>query len=130
MNLHQQKLAFKECDRGDKGYLTRKEFKIAHFAIFGYIPSKFETSQLQVDQITLESFIELVSKKQTRLDQYDFCRQLFLNMDRDCKGVITLEDFQKVVGIDDKYSRIIFKALCQKDLNYSRFEEIIINSNS
>ncbi|XP_046900959.1 EF-hand calcium-binding domain-containing protein 11 isoform X1 [Hypomesus transpacificus] len=92
---------FRLCDQEGKGYLSREDMKVAVVMLFGYKPSKSETTILMSqDQaanspgVSLERFVPLMGRKLSGEDPYDKTRQIFNAFDIHCRGFLKLEDFQ------------------------------------
>ncbi|XP_041069882.1 EF-hand calcium-binding domain-containing protein 11 isoform X1 [Carcharodon carcharias] len=93
---------FRECDLGQKGYLSREDLKVAVVTMFGYKPSKMETNVMMaavlenhLPGLPLEQFTNLMSRKMAAQDRYDQIRQIFSAFDARCRGFLTLEDFKR-----------------------------------
>ncbi|XP_038603103.1 EF-hand calcium-binding domain-containing protein 11 isoform X2 [Tachyglossus aculeatus] len=95
---------FKVCDEGNKGYLSREDFKVAVVMLFGYKPLKMEidlviTSEKQnTSGILLEEFLNFIKNKKAAQLHYDEIRQIFTAFDRKYHGFLTLDDFRKAFG--------------------------------
>ncbi|XP_028924642.1 EF-hand calcium-binding domain-containing protein 11 isoform X2 [Ornithorhynchus anatinus] len=109
---------FKVCDEGNKGYLSREDFKVAVVMLFGYKPLKMEidlviTSEKQnTSGILLEEFLDFIKKRKAAQLHYDEIRQIFTAFDRKYHGFLTLDDFKKAFGqVAPKLSeRIVLEA--------------------
>ncbi|XP_004682102.1 PREDICTED: EF-hand calcium-binding domain-containing protein 11 [Condylura cristata] len=92
---------FKACDEGNKGYLSREDFKVAIVMLFGYKPSKIEANSMMTSinpntsGILLEEFLNIVRKKKEAQLFWNETRHIFSAFDRHYQGYLTLEDFQK-----------------------------------
>ncbi|XP_059817270.1 EF-hand calcium-binding domain-containing protein 11 isoform X2 [Hypanus sabinus] len=93
---------FRECDLGQKGYLTREDLKIAVVMMFGYKPSKVETDILlasvqekHLPGLPLDQFTSLMCRKLAALDRYEEARQIFSAFDVHCRNFLTVEDFKR-----------------------------------
>ncbi|XP_072424193.1 EF-hand calcium-binding domain-containing protein 11 isoform X2 [Chiloscyllium punctatum] len=93
---------FRECDLGQKGYLSREDLKVAVVAAFGYKPSKLEIDMMMAGAVEnnlpglpLEQFMALMSSKLAAQDRYDEIRQIFSAFDARCCGFLTLDDFKR-----------------------------------
>ena len=98
--------AFDIADTSREGFLTRKEYKVAVTALLGYKPSKYETDRLLsehgtdhhlvdgsiVKGITFETFKSLMLPKLQHRDNDEIIRQVFLALDIQCRGFLTIED--------------------------------------
>ena len=98
--------AFNVADTSGKGFLTRKDYKIAVVALLGYKPSKYETDRLlnehgkdhrvtdgsTIKGISLETFKSLMLPKLHQRDNDEMIRQIFLALDVQCRGFLTLEE--------------------------------------
>ncbi|CAH1792555.1 unnamed protein product [Owenia fusiformis] len=98
---------FHQYDETQKGYLTRGELKFAVASLFGYKPSKFEVDQMmenntnkgQEEQgVGLQRFTELMSAKLSSRDEDDEIRQIFLALDLQCRGFLTVEDLRRAIS--------------------------------
>ncbi|XP_027012864.2 EF-hand calcium-binding domain-containing protein 11 isoform X15 [Tachysurus fulvidraco] len=79
---------FKQCDVEKKGYLSREDLKVAVVMLFGYKPSKSETSMMMeagvepnCPGVPLEHFVSLMRRKLPAGDPYEKTRQLFSAFD-------------------------------------------------
>ncbi|XP_062901080.1 EF-hand calcium-binding domain-containing protein 11 isoform X2 [Mobula hypostoma] len=93
---------FRECDSGQKGFLTREDLKVAVVMMFGYKPSKVETDILlasvrekQLPGLSLDQFTNLMCRKLAALDGYEEARQIFSAFDVHCRNFLTVEDFKR-----------------------------------
>ncbi|XP_043552897.1 EF-hand calcium-binding domain-containing protein 11 isoform X2 [Chiloscyllium plagiosum] len=100
--LHPVAFVFRECDLGQKGYLSREDLKVAVVAAFGYKPSKLEIDMMMAGAVEnnlpglpLEQFTALMSRKLAAQDRYDEIRQIFSAFDARCCGFLTLDDFKR-----------------------------------
>ena len=98
--------AFNIADTDRKGYLTRKDYKVAVAALLGYKPSKYETDRLLSEHgkdqplgdgsvikgIPFEVFKLLMLPKMSQRDNDEIIRQIFIAMDVQCRGFLTLEE--------------------------------------
>ena len=98
--------AFNIADTSRDGFLTRKEYKIAVTALLGYKPSKYETDRLLsehgqdhhladgsiVKGIPFETFKSLMLPKLQHRDSDEIIRQIFLALDIQCRGFLTIEE--------------------------------------
>lgn len=98
--------AFNIADTSRKGYLTRKDYKVAVTALLGYKPSKYETGRLLsehgkdqllgdgsvVKGIPFETFKSLMLPKMHQRDNDEMIRQMFIAMDVQCRGFLTLQE--------------------------------------
>ncbi|XP_077179574.1 EF-hand calcium-binding domain-containing protein 11 isoform X7 [Paroedura picta] len=97
--------AFEACDEGNKGYLNREDYKVAVVMLFGYKPSKMEVdsvmASVQESQsgISLDKFLNLMSTKKTAQLYHSEARHLFTAFDMQCKGFLSLSDFQRAFRI-------------------------------
>ncbi|XP_053538937.1 EF-hand calcium-binding domain-containing protein 11 isoform X2 [Ictalurus punctatus] len=94
---------FDQCDVEKKGYLSREDVKVAVVMLFGYKPSKSETSMLMeagavptCPGVPLEQFVSLMGRKLSAGDPYEKTRQIFSAFDLHCRGFLKLEDFRSV----------------------------------
>ncbi|XP_072895475.1 EF-hand calcium-binding domain-containing protein 11 isoform X2 [Hemitrygon akajei] len=93
---------FRECDLGQKGYLTREDLKVAVVMMFGYKPSKVETDILlasvqekHLPGLPPDQFTSLMCRKLAALDRYEEARQIFSAFDVHCRNFLTVEDFKR-----------------------------------
>ena len=98
--------AFNLADASKKGYLARKEYKIAVTALLGYKPSKLEcervlsehgSSKVLEDGSTVKiipfvTFKVLMVPKIYQRDSDELIRQIFLALDIQCRGFLTIEE--------------------------------------
>lgn len=98
--------AFDIADTNGKGYLIRKDYKIAVTALLGYKPSKYETDRLlnehgtdqllndgsTVKGMPSETFKSLMLPKMYQRDNDEMIRQIFLALDVQCRGFLTIEE--------------------------------------
>lgn len=98
--------AFDIADKNRNGFLTRKDYKVAVTALLGYKPSKYETDRLLnehgedqlltdgnvVKGMPFETFKSLMLPKMYQRDTDDLIRQIFLGLDVQCRGFLTLEE--------------------------------------
>ncbi|XP_026782010.3 EF-hand calcium-binding domain-containing protein 11 isoform X1 [Pangasianodon hypophthalmus] len=104
---------FDQCDVENKDYLCREDLKVAVVMLFGYKPSKSETSMMmeagavpncpgmmsrscQITGVPLEQFVSLMGRKLSAGDPYEKTRQIFSAFDLHCRGFLKLEDFRSV----------------------------------
>lgn len=104
----QQNLIFQvffQADNGKKGYLTRKELKLAVVEIFGYKPSKYEVNEMFEKEQNISSglsrdvFNKLMRSKLLMQDEDGEIRQTFLAFDTKCRGFIGLEDAKNIFEV-------------------------------
>ncbi|XP_048341305.1 EF-hand calcium-binding domain-containing protein 11 [Sphaerodactylus townsendi] len=97
--------AFEACDEGNKGYLSREDYKVAVVMLFGYKPSKMEAdsvmASVQQNQlgVSLDAFLSLMRTKKTSQLYHSEARHLFTAFDMQCKGFLSLDDFKKAFRI-------------------------------
>lgn len=98
--------AFDIADINREGVLTRKDYKVAVTALLGYKPSKYETDRLLsehgkdhrladgsvVKGIPFENFYSLMLPKLHQRDNDEIIRQIFLALDTQCRGFLTIEE--------------------------------------
>ena len=98
--------AFNIADSGRNGFLTRKDYKVAVTALLGYKPSKYETDRLLSEHgkdqllsdgsvikgLPFETFKSLMLPKIYGRDNDEMIRQIFLALDVQCRGFLTLEE--------------------------------------
>jgi len=98
--------AFNLADTSKKGYLTVKDYKIAVTALLGYKPSKFECDRILIEHgssrvlkdgstakvILHETFNALMLPKIYQRDSDEIIRQIFLALDTQCRGFLTIEE--------------------------------------
>ncbi|KAM9466534.1 EF-hand calcium-binding domain-containing protein 11 isoform 2-T2 [Clarias gariepinus] len=94
---------FDQCDVEKKGYLSREDLKVAVVMLFGYKPSKSETSMMMgagavptCPGVPLEQFVSLMGRKSSAGDPYEKTRQIFSAFDLHCRGFLKLGDFRSV----------------------------------
>ncbi|XP_065886643.1 EF-hand calcium-binding domain-containing protein 11-like [Dysidea avara] len=98
--------AFNIADASKKGYITRKDYKIAVTALLGYKPSKFECDRILSEHgssevledgsaakiIPMKTFKALMIPKIYQRDSDELIRQIFLALDIQCRGFLTIEE--------------------------------------
>lgn len=89
--------AFSAADEGNKGYLTKEDYKVAVINLSGYKPSKYEVDTAwrgarQGEGLTLSQFVELMLPRLKEKDISEEIRKIFMAFDRFCHGFISLED--------------------------------------
>ncbi|XP_066531783.1 EF-hand calcium-binding domain-containing protein 11 [Hoplias malabaricus] len=94
---------FDQCDVEKKGYLSREDLKVAVVMLFGYKPSKSETSNMMQAGavpnclgVPLERFVSLMGRKLSAEDPYEKTRHIFSAFDVHCRGFLKLEDFKSI----------------------------------
>ncbi|XP_060788770.1 EF-hand calcium-binding domain-containing protein 11 [Neoarius graeffei] len=94
---------FDQCDVEKKAYLSREDLKVSVVMLFGYKPSKSETSMMMeagavpnCPGVPLEQFVSLMGRKLSAGDPYEKARQIFSAFDLHCRGFLKLEDFRSV----------------------------------
>ncbi|XP_046710930.1 EF-hand calcium-binding domain-containing protein 11 isoform X1 [Silurus meridionalis] len=92
---------FDQCDVEKKSYLSREDLKIAVVMLFGYKPSKSETSMMleacatpNCPGVSLEQFVSLMGRKLSAGDPYEKTRRIFRAFDLHCRGFLKVEDFR------------------------------------
>ncbi|XP_051885703.1 EF-hand calcium-binding domain-containing protein 11 isoform X2 [Pristis pectinata] len=95
-------VVFRECDSGQKGYLSREDLKVAVVTMFGYKPSKMETDMLlasvlenHLPGLPLDQFTNIMCRKLAAMDRYEEARQIFSAFDVHCRSFLTVEDFKR-----------------------------------
>lgn len=90
---------FESADEGKKGYLSKRDYKVAIIQLFGYKPSKYEINTSWREKagedetgLNLEAFTELVLPRLQAQDSSEKVRQTFMAFDRFSHGFISLED--------------------------------------
>ncbi|XP_044292810.1 EF-hand calcium-binding domain-containing protein 11 isoform X2 [Varanus komodoensis] len=115
--------AFEASDEGNKGYLSREDYKVAVVMLFGYKPSKVEVDSIMASVmqsqpgLSLEKFLNVMSTKKAARFYHNEVRQLFTAFDRQCKGFLSFEDFKKAFNIvaPKLPERIIIEAFREVD---------------
>lgn len=95
---------FSQADKGEKGYLTREELKLAIVEIFGYKPSKYEVNEMLSKEhvssgISRELFNNIISSKISMQGQDDEIRQTFLAFDTKCRGFVGFDDAKNIFDL-------------------------------
>ena len=110
---------FHEYDSNGKGYLTRRELKLAIIAVFGYKPSSAETRRIIADSgtdkgadrsagnaassststesvtgVNLESFLSHCLRRQIKEDSSVEIRHVFNALDSQARGFLTIDDVE------------------------------------
>ncbi|CAF1270456.1 unnamed protein product [Rotaria sordida] len=100
MNKYDIEKLFHECDRKRKGYLDREDIKVASIRLYGIKLDKYKIERLLSNipnrthpGLTLDEFIDFVHSYNHQIDREDQNREIFLILDRTCKGFLTKEDF-------------------------------------
>ncbi|XP_043801959.1 EF-hand calcium-binding domain-containing protein 11-like [Apis laboriosa] len=126
------KMAFDYADAEKKGFLSKREYKIAMTAVFGCRPEKTEVKQVFqfTDKISFEEFKLCVSKKSNANDPHVNAEVLFTLLDKDYKGYLVLDDFYSASkNVDLKVSltvwQTIFKELDRYKKGYIDFDEFL-----
>ncbi|XP_031368233.1 EF-hand calcium-binding domain-containing protein 11-like [Apis dorsata] len=127
------KMAFDYADAEKKGFLSKREYKIAMTAVFGCRPEKTEVKQVFqfTDKISFEEFKLCVSKKSNANDPHSVNAEvLFTLLDKDYKGYLVLDDFYSASkNVDLKVSltvwQTIFKELDRYKKGYIDFDEFL-----
>ncbi|XP_031772997.1 EF-hand calcium-binding domain-containing protein 11-like [Apis florea] len=126
------KMAFDYADTEKKGYLDKREYKIAMTAVFGSRPEKTEVKQVfqSTDKISFEEFKLCVSKKSNGNEPHVNAEILFTLLDKDYKGYLVLDDFYSASKrVDLKVSltvwQTIFKELDRYKKGYIDFDEFL-----
>ncbi|XP_053538939.1 EF-hand calcium-binding domain-containing protein 11 isoform X4 [Ictalurus punctatus] len=98
---------FDQCDVEKKGYLSREDVKVAVVMLFGYKPSKSETSMLMEAGavptcpgrgfLKLEDFRSVFARVAPRLPERTVL-EAFRHVDHDSDGHISFKDFEDVIG--------------------------------
>ncbi|XP_047677421.1 EF-hand calcium-binding domain-containing protein 11 isoform X13 [Tachysurus fulvidraco] len=109
---------FKQCDVEKKGYLSREDLKVAVVMLFGYKPSKSETSMMMEAGVEpncpgmmmsrsclitgrgflkLEDFRNVFARVAPRLPERTVL-EAFRHVDHDLDGHISFKDFKDVMG--------------------------------
>ncbi len=90
---------FRCADQGNKGFLTKEDYKVSIIQLFGYKPSKHEVSNIWSETVStdeeglaLNKFMNIVLPRLSRRDSSDHIRQVFLAFDRFCHGFISQDD--------------------------------------
>ncbi|XP_049319824.1 EF-hand calcium-binding domain-containing protein 11 isoform X1 [Astyanax mexicanus] len=131
---------FEQCDVEKKGYLSREDLKIAVVMLFGYKPSKSETSMMiqagavpDCPGVPLERFVSLMGRKLSAEDPYEKTRHVFSAFDVHCRGFLKLEDFKSVFArvAPRLPDRTVLEAFRQMDhdsdghISFKDFENVI-----
>ncbi|XP_011407559.2 PREDICTED: EF-hand calcium-binding domain-containing protein 11-like [Amphimedon queenslandica] len=92
-------LAFESADENKKGYLSKRDYKVAIIELFGYKPSKYEINSSWKEKagdeetgLDLKAFTDLVLPRLQAQDSSEIIRQTFMAFDRFSRGFISLED--------------------------------------
>ncbi|GCC38101.1 hypothetical protein chiPu_0016612 [Chiloscyllium punctatum] len=97
---------FRECDLGQKGYLSREDLKVAVVAAFGYKPSKLEIDMMMAGAVennlpgcgflTLDDFKRAFADVTPHLPEQTVT-EAFREVDRDLDGHVSFKDFEIVM---------------------------------
>ena len=116
MNLKDIERVFHFADKENRGFLQRKEIKIAYVAIFGYKPARTELDDIisnygkhintehpdtvsisdlerRANVVTRNEFLSLITNRLKFADKDNEIREIFQLFDRNNKGFIDLDDF-------------------------------------
>ena len=116
MNQKDIERVFHFSDKENRGFLQRKELKIAYIAIFGYKPSRTELDDIMLNYgehisteyantvsisdlerrknvVTKNKFLNLITSRLRFVDKDNEIREIFQLFDRNNKGFIGLDDF-------------------------------------
>ncbi|XP_062325805.1 EF-hand calcium-binding domain-containing protein 11 isoform X2 [Osmerus eperlanus] len=98
---------FRLCDQDGKGYLSREDMKVAVVMLFGYKPSKSETTILMgQDQaanspgrgfLKLEDFQTAFKQVAPALPERT-ALEAFRYVDQDCDGHVSFKDFECAIN--------------------------------
>ncbi|XP_040189413.1 EF-hand calcium-binding domain-containing protein 11 [Rana temporaria] len=89
---------FAACDEGQKGYLSREDFKVAVVMLFGYKPYKLEVDSILSSKsvgIRADEFVKLMSVKRSAQLNFGEQRQIFSVFDTHCRGFLNVDDFKR-----------------------------------
>ncbi|XP_077319879.1 EF-hand calcium-binding domain-containing protein 11 isoform X2 [Lithobates pipiens] len=89
---------FAACDEGQKGYLSREDFKVAVVMLFGYKPYKLEVDSILSSKsggIRVDEFVKLMSVKRSTQLNFGEQRQIFSVFDTHCRGFLNVDDFKR-----------------------------------
>ncbi|XP_043580110.1 EF-hand calcium-binding domain-containing protein 11-like [Bombus pyrosoma] len=88
-------IAFNYADVDGRGFLSKREYKIAMTVVFGCRPNKTEVKQIfqSTERILYGEFESWVFKKSKKDDSYVNAELLFALLDKDHKGYLILDDF-------------------------------------
>ncbi|XP_056402126.1 EF-hand calcium-binding domain-containing protein 11 isoform X1 [Hyla sarda] len=93
---------FQACDKGQKGYLSREDLKVAVVMLFGYKPSKIEVDTMMSDLVNgntggvrADEFVKLMALKRSAQMSFGDHRQIFSVFDTHCRGFLNLDDFKR-----------------------------------
>ena len=112
MQLSESRLRqiFQEYDSNGKGYLTKRELKLAFIVVFGYKPSSTEARRIiqsassisnapekedadsVIEGIALADFVGLCSHRQQKEDSSLESRRVFNALDASARGFLTVDD--------------------------------------
>ncbi|XP_046710936.1 EF-hand calcium-binding domain-containing protein 11 isoform X6 [Silurus meridionalis] len=131
---------FDQCDVEKKSYLSREDLKIAVVMLFGYKPSKSETSMMleacatpNCPGVSLEQFVSLMGRKLSAGDPYEKTRRIFRAFDLHCRGFLKVEDFRSAFArvVPRLPERTVLEAFRHVDhdsdghISFKDFEDVI-----
>ncbi|KAI8618454.1 hypothetical protein BC830DRAFT_1108657 [Chytriomyces sp. MP71] len=93
---------FKRADAESHGFLTLHGLKVAWVGLLGYQPSPFELEQvmskfdLERGELTESALFDIMGPKLAITDVDDRIRHMFVAMDLDGKGFLTLDSLRRV----------------------------------
>lgn len=86
--------AFKFADEGEKGYLSREDYKVAVIALLGYKPSRTEVDALwrRGQGLTADKFTQVMLPRLRGRERGQVVRDVFLAFDSCCHGFLTVSE--------------------------------------
>ncbi|KAJ3191106.1 EF-hand calcium-binding domain-containing protein 11 [Irineochytrium annulatum] len=96
---------FRRSDRASKGYLTQDDLRVAIVGLLGYKPSDFELQQisrktnLDRRELNLQAFETLMLPRLRLQEPDERIRGMFLTLDSQSNGFITLRDLRRAFAI-------------------------------
>ncbi|XP_076302860.1 EF-hand calcium-binding domain-containing protein 11 [Lasioglossum baleicum] len=87
--------AFDYADTETTGSLTKRQYKIAMTAAFGYSPDKIEVEHIfrSTDRISYDEFEHWVLERSSANDTHVNSEMLFTLLDKNYKGYLVVDDF-------------------------------------
>ncbi|KAL0491326.1 hypothetical protein AKO1_009905 [Acrasis kona] len=90
--------SYNKFDRGQKGYLTKFEYKLAFSALLGYEPCEADIAQLNhtgpKPTIKKFDFLSTMLPKLNSVGKDEKYKQMFMAFDVKSRGYLTIEDVQ------------------------------------
>ncbi|XP_078490502.1 EF-hand calcium-binding domain-containing protein 11-like [Ciona intestinalis] len=135
VSLRRLQTIFDHCDEDKKGFLNRKDLKVAMLILFGYKPSKYEIQQLLDDGegneklMNFETFKSIMAA--SKHDPDHEIRDIFRMFDTHCRGFLVFDDVKRAFHavaphISDATIRACCEEMCRESdgrISYREFAE-------